>query len=268
MEIYESTNYREFIWARIKAMPRSGHGQLIKIAKHIGANPVIVSQVLKGDRDFTEEQAFRITNYFGLNGLESDYFMRMLAYERAGTHDLKQFYREAMDVLKRKLQAPKQRVGAHRELDETTKSVFYSEWTYSAVRLLSSIDKYNTVDAIAEHLGLGRARATEIADFLVLVGLCNRDKHGKLSMGVAKTHIDAKSRFVNNHRRNWRLKGLEGLGHVTPDDLFYSGPCSISLKDFQKIRNELVSAVGSMSKLAIASEPEFLACLNIDWFQI
>lgn len=267
MEVFKFTDYKEFILARVKAMPRNGHGQFMKMAKHVGAHPVVVTQVLKGSRDFSEEQAFRLTDFFGLNSAESEYFMRLVAMSKAGSHDLKRFHRESLATLKRQAESAKQRIAEHRTLDDSTKSVFYSDWIYGAVRLLTSIEEFRTSGAIAEHLGIGLARVNELLEFLVSVGLVKREKD-KLSIGIASTHLDARSRFVNNHHRNWRIKGLEALNSSTPDDLFFTGPCTISLEDFSVLRKELIDVVASMTKKVPKSDPQVLACMNMDWFKL
>ncbi|MGE4133441.1 MAG: TIGR02147 family protein [Bdellovibrionales bacterium] len=266
MQVYEFSSYKDYTLARIKAMPRAGHGQFMKMAKHIGVSPVVISQVLKGDRDFTEEQALRLTDFLGLSNMESEYFMRMVSLEKAGTHDLKRFHRDALAALKRQAQATKNRVGAHQVLDESTKSVFYSDWIYGAVRLLTSVEKFGTADAIAEHLDLSHARVNEILEFLMSVGLVKIES-GRLMVGVRSTHLDAQSRFVNNHHRNWRLRGLQALNSRTPVDLFYTAPCTLSEEDFLALREDLVKVIANLTKRAPTSTPETLACLNIDWFR-
>lgn len=267
MEVYDFTSYKDYVLARVKAMPHNGHGQFMRIAKHVGVNPVVVSQVLKGNRDFSEEQALRLTNFFGMSALESEYFMRMVAREKAGTHDLKRFHDDALSALKKQANSVKNRAAQFLELDESTRSVFYSDYIFSAVRLLTSIEKFQNADAIAEHLEIGHARVNEILEFLKSVGMV-KEENGRLSIGVRSTHLDAQSRFINNHHRNWRLKGLEGLNNKTPDDMFYSGPCTISLENFLELRKELVGVIASLTKRAPSSDPEVLACLNIDWFKI
>lgn len=268
MEIFNYNSYRIYVQDRVKAMPKNGHGQFMKIAKHIGANPVVVTQVLKGSREFSEEQALRLTNYLGLNALESEYFMRLTALERAGTHDLKQFHKEALNQLRRQAQSAKGKSQAAHEIDEPTKSIFYSDWIYSGIRLLSSIEAFSNIDAIAERLKIPRARVAEIVEFLVRAGLSRYNDKGELDLGVVSTHVDAQSRFVNNHRRNWRLKGLEALNKSTQEELFYSGPCALSENVFQELRAELLEIVASLTRKAPREEPQVLACLNIDWFKV
>lgn len=266
MEVYEFSSYKEFILARVKAMPRGGHGQFMKMAKHIGANPVVVSQVLKGHRDFTEEQALRLTDFFGLTTMESEYFMRLVALEKAGTHDLKRFHREALAALKRQAHATRNRLAQNQELDDSTKSIFYSDWIYGAIRLLTAIEKYGTADAIAEYMELSLGRVNEILEFLISVRLVKKDGD-RLAIGMGSTYLDAHSRFVNNHHRNWRLRGLQALNTRTPDDLFYTGPCTMSEENFLILRKEFVAMIASFTKKVADSEPEILACLNVDWFK-
>lgn len=268
MDIFEFSSYKKYVLERVEAMPRRGHGQFTKIATHIGASPVIVTQVLKGPREFSDEQALRIANYLGLKPLESEYFMRLVLLEKAGTHDLKVFHRQALDQLRRAGQAVKNRVAPHKELDDSTKSIFYSDWVYSAARSLTSLEEFRTPEAIAERLGISLSRVNEIVEFLIQVGLLALDAKGRLKPGVAQTHLDAQSRFINNHRRNWRLKALEGLNKTTPDELFYSGPCTISQKDFADLRLEFTKAISALSQKVSATDPELLACLNIDWFKV
>lgn len=268
MDLFQFDSYKTYVVKRVQAMPRRGHGEFTKIAKTIGVNPVIVTQVLKGDRDFNEEQGLRLGSYLGLRGLELDYFMRLIAFEKAGTHDLKAFHREALNQLRREADKARSRIAEFRELDEAAKSVFYSDWSYSATRLSTLLDRMKTPEAIADKLGISRTRANEIVEFLLSVGLCEYNAKGELDVGPNSTHLDASSRFVNSHRRNWRIKGLESLNRVTPEELLLSAPCAISNADFQFIKSALIDILATLTKRAPNSKPETLACLNIDWFKL
>lgn len=268
MEIFGFSSYKEYIVKRVESMPRKGYGQFRKIAQYLSVSPVIITQVIKGDRHFSEEQGLRLANYLGLKDLEMEYFMRLIAIEKAGTHELKIFHKEALSALKKKALDVKNRIGKFHELDDTTKSVFYSDWTYSAIRLSTSIPSYRTVDALAERLQLSRGRVSEILEFLLQIGLCKKNTRGAVEPGPTSVYLDPQSRFINSHRRNWRLKGLEGLNKTTPDELFYSAPCTLSDEDFLAFKTELTGVISQLTKLVPETEPESLVCLNIDWFKI
>src|SRR6185312_6453638 len=178
MDIFKYESYKAYVLDRVQAMPRSGHGQFKKIADHLQVSPVIVTQVLKGPRQFTDEQGLKLSDYLGLNSDATEFMMRLLAHEKAGTRDLRLYHQKALRELKRRATEVKNRVAEFRELDDTAKSIFYSDWIYSAIRLLTSIPRFKTADAMAESLGLGRAQVNEILEFLVSVGLCKADAHG------------------------------------------------------------------------------------------
>ena len=248
MEIFGFSSYKDYVIERVTSMPRKGHGQFRRIAQHLGVSSVLITQVIKGPRHFSEEQGLGLANYFGLKELEMEYFMRLIAMEKAGTHELKMFHKHAIEVLRRRAHDVRNRIGKFQELDDTGKSIFYSDWTYCAIRLLTSIPYYRTIDALAERLELSRTRVSEIVDFLVQIGLCKSTPRG-FELGPTRVYADPESRFTNNHRRNWRLKGLESLNKITPDELFYSSPCTLSNEDFVAFRSELTEVVSKLSKL-------------------
>lgn len=268
MNLFGYQSYKTYVLARVKAMPRGGRGQFSQIAKAIGVHPVVVTQVLKGDRDFNEEQGLLLTEYLGLSPVETEYFLRLLARDRAGTKELKAFHNRALAKIRSESEQVKSKMGEHKELDDASRSIFYSDWTYSAARLLTSIDQYQTVEAVAERLGLSRTRMNEIFQFLIETGLCRGELTGKLRLGVTRTHLDAQSRFANMHRRNWRLKGLEGLNESPTDELFFSAPCTLSESDFQTTKADLLQVIASLSRRVPETRPEQLVCLNIDWFKV
>jgi uncharacterized protein (TIGR02147 family) len=267
MDIFDYSSYKNYVTERVASMPRKGHGQFRKIAQHLGVSSVLITQVLKGSRYFSEEHGLRLANYLGLKDLELEYFMHLILLEKAGTHELKTYRKQSLETLRKKAREVRNRIGKFQELDDTNKSVFYSDWTYSAIRLLTSVPEYRTIDALAERLEVSRSRVSEIMDFLLQIGLCKKTVRG-FEFGPTSVYADPESRFTNNHRRNWRLKGLEGLNNITPDELFFSAPCTLSKTDFAAFKAELTEVVSKLMKLVPKTEPESLVCLNIDWFRV
>lgn len=266
MDIFEYTDYKLFLKNLIESMPRRGHGQFRKLALHLEVNSVVISQILSGDRDFTLEQGLRVAKYYGLDEMQADYFLLMILKARAATHDLKLYYQDKLEALSKKSQKIKNRVVKHHELSEGDKSIFYSNWYYAGISLLSAVEGYNDIDSLATYFNLSRTKVREVLDFLISRGLCV-EENGKIGMGVSSTHLDASSEYVNNHRRNWRLKAFERFAEPSPDELFYSGPFSLSKEDVVAIRRELAALIGKISKRVANSSSEQLACLNIDFFK-
>ncbi|MEZ4873629.1 MAG: hypothetical protein R2827_15590 [Bdellovibrionales bacterium] len=69
MEIFDFENYKDFTNNWVHSQPKKGRGIYRKMALHIGVNPVIISQVLNGDRHFSAEQTLEVTEFLGLGPL-------------------------------------------------------------------------------------------------------------------------------------------------------------------------------------------------------
>src|SRR5690349_12986745 len=104
MSIFEFANYKEWVLSFIQNMPKRGYGQFRKIAQHLNVSSVIVSQIFKGNRDLTIEQAYDLATYFGMTELETKYFLLMVQSERSGTRRLSQHYKNELRILKEKAQ--------------------------------------------------------------------------------------------------------------------------------------------------------------------
>lgn len=265
--VFSYIDYREYLRDHIRAMPNSGRGQLTQIAKHLNTSSVLVSYVFNGTRDFSMEQAIEVAEFLGLSDLESDYFSLLIQFSRAGSHKLKNKISHQLEKMRQVALNLKSRVVQDLEMSAEAKSRFYSNWYYSGVRLSSSIDGLNTVEALAKYLRLSRARVREVLEFLVQYGLCV-EKAGLYSMGPRRTHLEASSPLVSRHHANWRLKAIEHLDDVASEELFYTGPMAVSDLVMSEIRKDLVDLIDHMVKKVGDSPSENLACLNIDFFKV
>lgn len=235
------------------------------LGEHLRVDPSAVSQVLAGDKDFTEEQAILLSQYVGLNEIESEYFMTLVKIERAGSVTLKKYYQKKRDDLKTASLDLKARVKQDRILTDTEKAVFYSSYLYSAVRLTSSLGDGTTAAEIAERFQLSRDKANGILKFLSETNLC-REENGKFTVGTQHTHVEKGSPFLSRHHHNWRVKALEKTESISDKELQFTGPVSISREEFAVVREVLVEAINKSLERVKASDPTDVACLLIDWF--
>ncbi len=263
---FDYDEYKRCVNSWIERQPKSGHGQLRKLAAHLGINSVVMSQVFRGDRDLTLEQALGVTKFMGLSDLERDYFLLLVQKGRAGSHELKAVLQTQIEGMRTTVQALKNRV-KHQKFSEEERATFYSQWYYSAVRLGTSIPNMNTVSAIADLVEVDRAVVAKVMQFLLKNKLVV-EENGKLTLGPQVTHVGHDSPFVNRHHTNWRLKALQALENVNETDLFYTGPMALSREAETAIRKLLIGLVENTTKKAVASDSETLRCLNIDWFGV
>lgn len=267
MKIFEFTNYKHFLRHFISQQPRKGRGLIKNLGDYLRIDPSQVSQVLSGSKDFTEEQALMASKFLGLNELETEFFMVLIKIERAGTELLQDHYRAKRDKLKIDSLDLAKRVNQDRILSDYEKSIFYSSYLYSVIRLTTSLGDGQTLGDITERFRISREKASEILNFLTMTNLCS-EKNGTYRMGTQHTHIERGSPFLSRHHHNWRVKALEKSEFISDKELQFTGPVSLSNKDFEAIREILVEAVSKSLAKVKASEPSDVACLLIDWFWI
>lgn len=266
MKIYEFSDYKTYVNQRIDEMPKHGRGQFRKIAELFAVNSVVVSQIFKGSRELSLEQAHVLSNYFGLNELEKEYFFLLVNKARTSNHELIKYYNQKLEKIKREGLEVKNIVDNER-LSEETQSLFYSNWYYSAIRLSTAIPGNDSADQIAAFLNLPIHVVQKVMTFLTQNRLVVEDA-GKLKVGPQRTHIEASSPFVNRHHINWRLKGIENMDNLNPEELFYTSPMTLSAAAMKEIKKMLLQFVVDMSNEVKQAKDEKIACLNIDFFEL
>jgi uncharacterized protein (TIGR02147 family) len=242
MDIFEFDDYKKFVEKYFVSMPKRGHGQLKKLAAHLNVHTTFVSQVFNGDKSISPEQGLSVAEYLGLNELETDYFIKLIQIDRAGSEKYKKLLLKELTKMKEHSQKISSRLDIKKILPDEQKAVFYSDWYYSAIRLLIGIEGHQDLESISKYLGLNRKTVSDAINFLLESGLLVREKN-ELLVGPSKTHLDADSPFIKLHHLNWRYKALEYIKHPYPEKLHYSSPMTIGKKEVLEIRNELVKTI-------------------------
>jgi uncharacterized protein (TIGR02147 family) len=270
VEIFEFESYKAFVRARIEAMPGRGRGEFRAIARKLRMHTTLVSQVFRGPRELTPEQACDLCGFWGLSGLETEMFLALVQYERAGTTSLRAAVLQQLRQIRQRADKLAYRLPQEKVLRPETQQIFYSNWHYSAIRLLTSIADFNDVDAIANHLGLARNVVAEALEFLVNHALCKRLAGGKVKMGPQRTHLPADSPMITRHHLNWRVRNLSRLQteNLGEDEILFTAPLSISVKDARKVRKKILEFTEGLSQVVKDTDPEKVCVLNIDWLNI
>lgn len=266
MKIYEFTDYKEYLNALILSMPKKGRGQFLNISKELRVHSTLISQIIRGEKHFTQEQAFAITKYFSLSELETEYFLEVYQLNRAGTFELIKYYESKVEKIRKKFEEVSSRVKVKKSLNESDLALYYSDWSYAACWLLCGIDEIRKRTDLADKLKLSLKKINDICDFLVRVGLIIDD--GNLSMGQSRIHIGREHPLVSKHHINWRLKSLEYMDKVKSTDLAFTAPLSISKKEFSKVKEILLTSIESVSDIVSESDADAIAFLNIDFIEI
>lgn len=269
MSIFEFESYKIFVQKRIEALPKKGYGQLKQLAQYLNVSTTFVSQVFgaSSDKSLNLEQATLVCEFFGLSELETEYFLKLVLIERAGTEKLKKVLKNEAEKIKKNALKISSRLQVTRVLADEEKAVFYSNWYVSALRLLVGIPGHQNIETLAAELQLPRKTAGEVLNFLLNTGLLVRDEKG-LRVGPSRTHLEADSPFIKLHHFNWRNKAVERIAHSDLSGLHYSAPMTVGVNDIEKIKAVLLKAIADIGKIVDPAPNEELMCLNMDWFRV
>lgn len=267
MQIFEITDYKAILKQKMKSNKSLGRGGMSRLAEHLRVHPTLISQVMSGPKDFTEEQALIIAEYFGLSILETEYFLILVKIERAGTIQLKKYYRQAREKMRQESLQLSKRLDSKRDLSDEEKAQFYSSWLYSAVHVMTSLEKGVDFEFICDRMKLPPSKIRKILEFLIKINMVV-EKDGKFSPGTTFTHVGRDSAFVVQHHTNWRVKAIEKIESLNEEELMYSLNVSLSREDFKKLREELVQVIQNFLKVIKDSPAEDAAQFNLDFFWI
>jgi transcriptional regulator with XRE-family HTH domain len=266
MRIFDYTDYRSFTVDTVKAMPKSGRGELLKIAEALGIHTSTLSHVLSGIKQLTLDQACSLADYFGLNDIETEYFIKLVELDRAGTERFKSVLKQQMAKLRRQGRDLSKVVPAKKALSAEESATYYSNWFYAGIFTLSSIEGYQTVDAISKYLNLPKRLVNQVVSFLLSTGICVT-KGDLIVPGTTYLHLESDSPLISVHHSRWRQKAIERHPVLTDRELAYSSPMSLSVADVEKVRGYITSLISEVNKVRDPSPCETTYVLNIDWIK-
>jgi uncharacterized protein (TIGR02147 family) len=266
LSIFEFTNYREYIGAWIGSQGSAGYGVKGRIAEALGVSSSLISQMLKGEKTLTPDQTSDLSDFLGLNEIESDYLHMLVDFDRAASPRYREKLKKKIGVLQQQSRQIGKRVPRNKELTDEQKAIYYSSWLYTGIRNLTAVPDLSLTNAIAEHLHLEAGVVNRIIRFLIENELC-KEENGRITYGPASTHVDRESPFVNKHHQNWRFQAIQHMERRRNEDIFFTSPMSLSRAACEEIRTLLPTIIQNVMKISGPSPSEVAACLNIDWFE-
>lgn len=255
-------SYKQIVHDWILQRPKEGRGELKRISEFLGVSSVLVSQIFNGEKDISLEQGHKLCDYLGMNEIEKKYFLTLIQYQRAGTSDLKNFFYKEAKRIEKEIADISNRVPHQQKLSNEDKSIFYSDFKYSAIRLACSLPQVND-QKLQSLFDIDQNSLSRYTEFLLERNLIKKSA-GFYELGPASTHIGKDTPYVKQHHTNWRLKAVATIEQMQDDELMYTAPAAISKEDFKNLRLKILKLIDEFVADAIESEAEDLFYLNID----
>lgn len=267
MNIYLYEDYKAYLKDYVEEQQKQQRGFVGKISRALNIHTSHVSAVINGEKDFTLEQFYSLAKFLDLDSEELEYLMLLAQYSRSGTYDYRQYVKDKILVSQKNGLKKQKAFSGTTELSTEEKNVFYSSWLYPAVQLYCSTGDGKTMDEIQNKFQLEKEKLIEILQFLTEANLC-RHKANIYSMSDIKTFVNSSSPLWAQHHKNWRLKSIQRSEYPISNEVLYTSLVSLSVKDFNSIREDIFQLMKTFSKKVKESPSEDLACLNIDWFLV
>ncbi|MGZ3775905.1 MAG: TIGR02147 family protein [Bdellovibrio sp.] len=265
--LFHSKNYRSYLNDWLSSQP-STFGLLSKMAKELNCQNSHLTRVLKEEVHFTMDQAFRASQFLHLTENETNYFLKLVEFERSGDPKFRQRLKNEMEQLKADHENLSNRLNDKViQASPEFESIYYSSWIWSAIHVITDIPQFQTSDKIARRLKLDEKQVRMVLEKLESFGLVkNKGDHWIFISGVI--HLPKTSPMNSVQHGNWRTQAVAKSQHLEEEGLHYSIVQALSHEDINKIRQLLFDTIQSYRSVANPSTSEELTCFTLDFFKV
>ena len=262
--LFDYTDYKAYLKQIIS---HRGRGEKSRISVALQCHIAYVSQVLNDDANFSLEQADSLNTYLSHTEDESEFFLLLVSYARAGSTSLQKRYENRIKKTLGERLILENRLKTKKYLPQEQQSTYYSAWYYSAVHLLISIPEFQTKEKIAQHLSLPIDLVHRALTFLVENGLAQISK-GRYQSGQVSLHLQNQSSWISQHHTSWRLQSVRSIEHQSSKNFHYTSVVSLSAQDAVRIRKLLLEAIEQIRPIVRESPEENVYCYLLDLFEV
>jgi len=266
VKIYHFDSYKDYVNAWIQQQPNNGHGEYRRLALALGISTTMISQIFHGPKDLSLELACETMEYLSLDEDESDFFLLLVEFSKAGSVKLRSRLKRQIKERQEKAKKLENRLRKEHTLDDQSKQQYYSNWLYPGIRILTDLPEINSAEVLAERLQMPKNQILKMISFLLETKLIVQ-REGKLAIGPAHIYLPPTDPLSTRNLQNWRHLAFQKMNFQTDETFFYSGQYALSEEVAQHIRKTLPDFVESTLKLVRPSPSETVRCLNIDFFE-
>lgn len=264
--IFNYKDYKSYLKYRIydQAAPR---GIVTRMAEAAGCQRTYLSQVLTREVHLLPEHGLGLCEFWGFLENETDFFMLLLQKDRAGTMKLKNHIDKKLKEITKNEANLKERYKDTKELSEENKAIYYSNWIYSAVHILTSIEEFQSIEKLASRLEIAVSSVEKVLNILERMKLVSNEE-GRWVYQKRKVHVPKTSPMAAFNNANWRQRGSLYSQQIDNENVHYTVVASLAQEDFLEIRQMILKFIDEKRKVITQSKQEDVACFTLDWFWV
>jgi uncharacterized protein (TIGR02147 family) len=266
--LYSYDDYRKYLEGALTAGRFGSRGPRSKLGDAAGCQVAYVSQVLGGHAHFSIEQASGISRYLKHDEAERAYFYDLILYARAGTRDVREFFRKRLLAVRRERLELAKRLDTTSEIAFESRATYYGAWYYTAIHMLAHLPSFRTVDAITERLRLDHSLVQKALAYLVSIKVLQQRGDTYLPL-ESDLHLPKGSPFLAKHLFNWRIQAMLAADQHRHDGLHYSSVMTLNADDALALREILTRSIERTREITSASHNEDSVYIcNVDFFEL
>ena len=265
--IFEYKDYKKFVNDLVDSSENGGRGKRKALADAIHCQGAFITHVLSGNYHFSLEQAEACSRFFGLSKDETEFFLTLVNFNRAGTESLRSFYQRLISERIETYETERSRLNFKHTVAPEDQIQFYSSWKYAAVHSMSGIPEFQTREAISKRLNIPLDHVTSILQFLVEKGIIEKKKNNYFP-SKNLLFLDRNSPYITQHHTIWRNRAIESLDRRKPADYHYSLVLACTEKETHFIREKLAECVKECFEIPKAGNANTVGALCLDFFEL
>lgn len=268
INLFLFSDYKEYLRERIRRDSEEMRGYKSKLSQAMGAPSSFLSQVLHGPVHLSPDHAFALVEFWEMPESEQEYFLILVQIERAGNKSHRAYLVKKLTRMKQRNESLSNRFRDEYIPPSEFQWKYYTTWYYAAVHLLSGVSGFQNPKKIAERLRLPvkvvQEAVLELERHQLLVPI-----NGGYNPSKWKIHLDKASAASPVNHLIWRQRVIESvLAQRHAESLHYTGVHTLSLADYDRIKNLLLDALEKSRSVIHASPEEKLVGLVLDFFEI
>lgn len=257
MNIFDFDSYISYISKKIDFHNKK-RGYQSELARAAKCQTSYFSAVLQGKVFLTPDQASALCDFWSLTDAESEYFLGLVIYARAGSPSLKKRISKKLALLRDRGREVGSAIeileGDSVPLSSEDRSFFHKNWLCAAVYGAARIDALKTTEEIARYLNISHDVLSIVVNRLEKMGLLqwNGDRWTTIDNTVLAKNLTDHILFHHSLQERARFKNLVNQSN----DFCYSFLGTCSLKAFEEVKIMIREVMNAQMKLLNAEQKE------------
>jgi hypothetical protein len=241
-------------------------GALSRAAEALNCQRSFLSRIMNSKLQLTPDLAFKLCMHWRLSFSEREYFQTLVEMERAIDPNYAAHLSSKLKLMKQEHESLSNR-SKRPAPNEAHDMLYFSGWYWTGIHFLTSIQEYQTADAIAARLSLSKTFVVDCLEQLRSWGFVNKVGN-KWEYKGGEFHLPKNSPLVILHHQNWRNKAVMDAQAMHNESVHYTNVHTVGRSQLPQLKELLLKFISESNELLKSSDTEDCVVLLCDLFKV